>query len=276
MHVRVATPAFGGMVNVQFAACLLQLQLECYRQKTNLSFDIVGNESLVQRARNLMVARFLAGDADKLFFVDSDITFDPSGFFRVLGSDKHAVAAAYAKKYINWEKVRQGVLCGSGEPVHSMGLDYNVNIHGSRQESDPKDGLIPVLDAATGFMCLSRPLLERLCQEYKPTEVVNDIMSSPGAQKVNKYVPIFDCMRDPDTGRALSEDYSLCRRIQQVGEQMWVDPRVPLGHMGNMDYTGDAAAAFRVLQKQKNGAESYGGSSSSAVRSTEETAGRLV
>ena len=65
----------------------------------------------------------------------------------------------------------------------------------------------------------------------------NDLpYTGDGSQRIEQYVAIFDCMIDPKSRRYLSEDYALCRRLQQVGEKVWLDARTTLSHEGAADY----------------------------------------
>ena len=251
LHIRLATPVYGGWLTAQYATCVLNLQREAAVQGVHLTWDLCANESLIQRGRNMILARFLQqSDADKLFFVDSDISFDPANFLKLAKSEKDATSAGYFKKHVDWNKVRAGVLSGSSELVQSMGCDFNCNLLG--QSVKAENGTIPVLDAATGFMCLSRGLLERMCKHYEPMTCTNDIAHTGAGQPIKSYVPLFDCIsRDPKDGRYLSEDYSFCRRMQQMGETMYMDMTIPLGHLGNAEYPGDAKQAFTLLQARK-------------------------
>jgi hypothetical protein len=37
----------------------------------------------------------------------------------------------------------------------------------------------------------------------------------------------------------LSEDYTFCRRWQQIGGDIWLDPRVALNHVGHYTFRGN-------------------------------------
>lgn len=233
--VYLATPCYGCMMTMPFLASLLTLQAACVQRGIELVVDFIGNESLVERARNILAARFLASDATHLFFVDADIAFHPQAFMRLLDADKDVSTAVYPKKAFTWDNVRRKLAAGDSESVVSMGVDYNINIAKAREAVAP-NGFVPVLDSATGFMLIKRAVLERMAEHYRAElYAVNDI---PG-QTTRDYVSLFACMIDPDTKRFLSEDYSFCRRYQQLGGEIWADIAVPLAHIGTMLYRGD-------------------------------------
>ena len=242
----VATPGYGCQVTKAYLASLLNLQSECIRRGVQCLCDFVGNESLVERARCIMAARFLKTDATHLLFIDADIAFRADTVFRLLDFDKDVVTAVYPKKSFNFEAVDRFLearargdpaAAQSQEPVQSVGLDYNINIAGATAQVT--DGFVQVLDSATGFMMISRRCLEAMCDRYRDElYAVNDIASSGGVH-VKDYVALFQCLVDPATRRFLSEDYSFCRRWQAMGGEIWADLASPLVHIGAHQWTAD-------------------------------------
>lgn len=244
----VATPCFGCMMANVFLLSLMQLQAECNRRGIECFVDFIGNESLVQRARNVLTARFLKNERfTHLLFIDADIGFRPDAVFRLLDADKDIATAVYPKKAYDWSTIEAKLKDGSKEPVHMHGLDYNINLVGGSGRVE--NGFVKVLDAATGFMMIKRAALERVAEAYKDTlSCVNDL---PGNREdpgyVTEYVALFDCMIDPDTRRYLSEDYAFNRRAQAVGIDTWADVATPLCHVGNYVFEGDLRQRFRLV-----------------------------
>jgi hypothetical protein len=244
-HVYVATPCYSCQMTARFAMSLIRLHALFIQNGYTLSIDLMGNESLIPRGRNVLCGRFLKSAASHLLFIDSDIGFDPATVLRMLVHDKDVVAAIYPKKHIDWATVRAKIQAGEEtEAIHSMGLDYNLNIMSDKVTSaDIVNGFARVLDVPTGMMLISRPALERVCDAYKDTlQCINDI---PGSRDVvPEYVAVFDCMIDPETRRYLSEDYAFCRRAQTVGIEIWADLASPLTHTGSMIFDGNIASRF--------------------------------
>lgn len=235
--IYVATPCYGCILNVNYLQSLLALQSACLQRGVSCYIDFIGNESLVQRARNILAARFLqSGDSNTdLLFIDADIGFDPDLVFRLLDMDKDVVTGTYPKKAIDWTGVQNAI--AKGFDPRSGGLDFNLNIKG--QNATVENGFTEVLDSATGFMMISRSALSKMANRYRDTlHCVNDIQGG-GDNRVDTYVAVFDCMLDPDTKRYLSEDYAFCRRWQQMGGKIWADVITPLVHVGNYVYNGD-------------------------------------
>lgn len=229
------------MMTVPFLASILSLQAACVQRNISLLIDFIGNESLVERARNILTARFLETDATHMLFVDADIAFHPNTALRLLDADKDVSTAVYPKKGFEWSNVQKKLAAGDKEPVQSMGLDYNINIANASQPIAP-NGFVQVLDSATGFMMIKRQVIERMYEHYREElYCVNDI---PG-QSVKDYVALFACMIDPPTRRFLSEDYSFCRRYQRLGGEIWADMTTTLAHLGTCLYRGDMRHRLR-------------------------------
>jgi hypothetical protein len=247
----IATPCYGCQMTTAYMLSLLQLRDECDRRGIECFVDFIGNESLVQRARNIFAARFLRSSSTHLLFIDADIGFRPEAVFRLLEANKEIAASVYPKKAFNWDSVAhklkgKGRVGDHAEPTHMMGLDYNINIEGG--SATVEKGFCKVLDAATGFMMLRKDAVQRLADAYKDTlTCVNDLPGDrESAGYVKEYVALFDCMIDPKTRRYLSEDYSLNRRAQAVGIETWVDLGATLCHVGNYVYEGDLRQRFTM------------------------------
>jgi hypothetical protein len=252
----VAAPCFGCVLNNHFVQSLLSLQVSCMREGVDCFVDMIGNESLVQRARNILTARFLKSKHTHLVFIDSDIGFDPDSVLKLVkftedrraaGEDTIATAI-YPKKMVNWDAVAAKTRAGDPEPLYQAGLDFNINVVAGAGQ--PLGTFVEVLDAATGFMCAPREVLERMAVYFASTlSCVNDISMGPpdDPRYVGEYVAVFDCMIDPVTRRYLSEDYAFCRRWQQMGGKIYADVSVPLVHVGNHVYEGDIRRRLRVV-----------------------------
>ena len=247
----VATPCYGCQMTKGYLGSLLTLQGECMRRGVQCLVDFVGNESLVCRARNIMAARFMqTPGATHLLFIDADITFNPETVFRLLDSGKDVVTAVYPKKHLNWPAVDRHLAAlsaasgsspddaypNASEPLHQVPLDFNLNIDGVARA---ENGFVRVLDAATGFMMISRSAMERMYAAYRDElYAVNDIPGT-GPNQVRDYVAVFATMIDPKTKRYLSEDFAATRRWQAIGGEVWADMASPLVHVGTHTWTGD-------------------------------------
>lgn len=241
----IATPAYGCLLTVQYLQCILQTQLVLSNMGYGVCLDLLGNESLITRARNLLTKRFLNSPATHLLFIDADITWSPEAVVRLVEKDKPVVSGVYPKKFIDWEQVEKKLRSDVKEPPEMMGLDYNINV--TERTVSVENGFAKVTDAATGFMLIRRDALEALYSKFaQELFVVNDLLGAN--QAVKDYIAVFDCMIDTDTRRYLSEDFAFSRRWQSIGGEVFCDLAVPLGHTGGFHFEGDASNRWMNME----------------------------
>lgn len=227
-------PCYACMLCNTFAASLIALQALCAQRGVQVYMDFVGNESLIERARNILVKRFLMNpNFTHMMFIDADIGFNPESVMRLLEFDQDITSAVYPKKSIDWGLVKKKIDGGAPEDIRQMGLDFNINLISN---DPPVNGFVKVLDVATGFLMMKRKALEKMYEYYKDELfAVNDI----AGQNVENYIAIFACSIDEKSKRFLSEDYAFCRRFQKMGGVVWADISCPLSHQGSHVYSGD-------------------------------------
>lgn len=242
----ICVPAFGCLNSTTFENSLVaDLLPELHARGVTCRIEFIGNESLIERARNTLAAKFLNTwtDCDYMLFVDADIGFRAANVLRLLAflekEDEDIACGVYSKKHVNWAQVEAKCASGASEPVHQQGLDFNINAHGAdgvvRVRSD---GFARVLEGATGFMMIRRRALEKMYAAYREELWVrNDV---PGqVSDVPEYVAVFACSICPETRRFLSEDYAFCRRWQKLGGHVYIDMAMPLTHEGGYMWQGD-------------------------------------
>ena len=227
----LSVPCYGGQCLEAFAASMLRLSDLCRQKGILLSIDTTENESLVQRARNVAVGRFMQKtDADYFMFIDADIHFDPNSVIRLIESGHDFSVACYPKKVVMWDQAERAIQEGDGRPLELVSSSLVMNFGGS--QTQVKDGFVEVLDGPTGFMLFKRSVIERMQEKYTELNCKNDHQN----RDFDEYCALFDCMIDPVTKRYLSEDYAFCRRWQQMGGKIYADTRTTLGHVGNLGF----------------------------------------
>ena len=249
ISIYVATPCYGEMCSAYFARSLAMLFSIASGYEIPVSYSLIGNESLITRARNEMTGGFLDSEATHLMFIDADISFDPMDVFKLALHKRDLIAAAYPTKGLNYknaigkateQEVKHGlinyVINFSEEEIKQVDDEgkLKVTLHG---------GLLPVTDAGTGFMLISRDVFVKMIEEYK-----DDIMYVSDSSTVDSNGDIarsketryafFDTSFELKSNRYLSEDYTFCRRWQHIGGQVFVDPNIVLNHHGSYTYRG--------------------------------------
>ena len=243
----IATPCYNCTLTEGYFHSMLRLQLELQKHGIFYKIRTVGNESLITRARNSLVAEFLGDDRfTHLLFIDADLKFDTSLVFRMLSIDEDVVAGCYTKKGINWKKIPEFCIKYERFPtIHEMPFltaMWNINLQVNKSEEgnsiETMNGFMSVKDAPTGFMMLKREALEEMSKHY-PEKYVCDSHVYINEKSKDNFFTFFDTMIDPDSKRYLSEDYAFCRKWQKIGGKVWMDYTTPFIHYGTYGFCGD-------------------------------------
>lgn len=229
----LSTPCYGGLCLEKYMKSIIQLQMLLMREGVQLMLDTTENESLVHRARNVSIGRFMQKtDADFFMFIDADVEFDAHSVLRLLNSGHDVSCAVYPKKVVMWDQAREAVENGDERNMALLSSSLVANIGATKRSV--VNGFVEVLDGPTGFMMISREALNKMHEHYKDLNCKNDHQN----RDFDEYCAIFDCMIDPDSKRYLSEDYAFCRRWQQIGGKIYADCNTTLGHVGNLPFHG--------------------------------------
>ncbi len=233
VKIFLSTPCYGGLCLQAYAESMLNFQRLCASKGIELYLDTTENESLITRARNISIARFLyKSDADFFIFVDADVHFNPESLLRLVESGHDVSVACYPKKVIMWDQAEHAVKTGDDRTLQRLASSLVLNFKNER--SEVVNGFTEVLDGPTGFMCIRRNVLTKMYESYPELMCVNDHQN----KDLDTYCAIFDCMIDPVSKRYLSEDYAFCRRWQQIGGKIHADVTTVLGHVGNLRFIG--------------------------------------
>lgn len=151
VHIYVATPAYDGKVDVDYSQSLAEAAFCCPLYQVYFSAAVMGNGAFIDLARNLFVKWFLddkdAAGYTHLFFIDSDLKFEPRAFIGLARSGLPICAGAYRKRQEKEEY-----------PVH---LAPHPEVGGLWVE----DGWVMANRVATGFLCISREVLQEMAAD---------------------------------------------------------------------------------------------------------------
>lgn len=229
----LSTPCYGGLCLEKYMKSIVNLQMLLMREGVQLMLDTTENESLVHRARNVSIGRFMQKtDADFFMFIDADVEFDAHSVLRLLNSGHEVSVAVYPKKVVMWDQAREAAENGDERNMALLSSSLVANIGATKRSV--VNGFVEVLDGPTGFMMISREALTKMHEQYPELNCKNDHQN----RDFDEYCAIFDCMIDPDSKRYLSEDYAFCRRWQQMGGKIYADCNTTLGHVGNLPFSG--------------------------------------
>lgn len=251
VRLLIATPCYGGNLHYQYVASLFQLTKQFEKRNIGYSIAFLGNESLVTRARNIMVGKLLSNPTfTHLLFIDSDIQFDPRCAIKLIEAQKDVSVGVYPAKSFNFEKVKQVVnkdvdLSDLESLCLNYMLEFDLDEEGQPQ-IDEIHNLIKVKYGTTGFMLINRDVLEQMAKAFPDLRYDNQKTCSVHNIQRDKLFLFFDCIKDPETNDYLSEDYSFCLLWRKLGGSIWADLESKLSHWGNYRFQGDLQAYLKA------------------------------
>lgn len=200
-----------------------------YEKETGIEFEFhhVSGDSYVWRARNTLAAKFLKSDCSHLVFIDSDESWEPEGLYRILKADVPIVGAAYPVKN-NWEHY--------GVVIHTQGENFAPKVNA--------EGLIHADKVPTGFMKISREVFQKI----QASEPDNWYWEQDEYGTSSKRHNFFGHILEDHV--IYGEDISFNKRWQRVGGELFVEPRVTIGHYGIKEWPGNYD---RFLRQQPGG-----------------------
>ena len=219
-------PCYGGMLTESTFMSYIKWANTCRQLGLDWTVETMTNESLISRARNTLVAKFLSNpQSTHLMFIDADIGWEPWHLLVMLNRDVDVIGGLY--------------------PMKSLPVKWVVN--GFEGAETGPDGLQEVSKTGTGFMLVKRHVFEKLNSHPAVKPFKNDIgLPKELDQHLRTYYDT--AVRE---NRYYSEDWTFCENWRDIGGKIWVDKRVLLRHTGT--YVFDFAAQeplYRALHEQ--------------------------
>jgi hypothetical protein len=249
-NVMVCTPSYGGLLTTGYVYGLLDLYDAADLHGFGIATNFNSFESLITRARNTMVAEFLADDRfTHLMWIDSDIGFKGADIVRLLLANRPVAAGVYPLKTEGWpagglpEALPAGTTRADFRASYAR---YPANGYADALEPD-KNGFLDVIDAPTGFMLIKREVFLQLADAFPELQYKPGLIDRPdhnSGKLAECHYGFFDTMIHPKTRAYLSEDYAFCRRIAQVGIAPAIDTNSNLTHQGTVVFEGDLSRSF--------------------------------
>lgn len=223
-RVHICMPCYGGQLTESTFMSYIKWSNTARQLGLDWTIETMTNESLISRARNTLVAKFLNNPTSThLMFIDADIGWEPWHLLVLLNRDVDVIGGLY--------------------PMKTLPVKWVVNGFDGAEEGP--DGLQEVSKTGTGFMLIKRHVFEKLHSHRAVVPFKNDIGLDPALDPHMK--TFFDT--DVREGRYYSEDWTFCENWRDMGGKVWVDKRVLLKHTGT--YTFDFQTQeplYRALQ----------------------------
>lgn len=226
MHVRIATPSYSGAPAAAYLDSIEATAAALRARGVEASIDMVLGDCYVQRARNMLVARFLECGADRLLFIDDDLDWPAAAALRLIEAPWPICAGVYPMK--------------RDEPDYPAVLATHLQTH----QPMGRDGWLHATHVPTGFLCISRQAILTL-QAANPYRTYRDLDLDEGVER-----QVYDLFpQGLAEGRWWGEDFAFCNLWNALGGQIWVWPDITFGHhaKGGRRHEGNYDRYLRAL-----------------------------
>lgn len=218
--VLIATPSYDGRLDVWYTNSLVNSIRVAQENGIFLHPVFMSYDALIQRARNDLLRLGIEGDYDSMIWIDSDMEFNPMWVMEMITSDKDVLGGCCRKKTDDAEL-------------------YNVKTQ--NLERNEQTGFIKVESIGTGFIKLSRKAMEAL---WKTGEVYSN---ENREGRLVFEVKVID-------GELVSEDNVMCRKLTELGFDIWLAPHMTCAHIGNKKFRGNFENfVARIKENQNSG-----------------------
>ena len=242
MNILIAIPCFGGNVsNLTFHSILNTLRW-LNDQGHNIRVETLPTESLINRARNKFVTKFLDNkefNGTHLLFIDADIGFTIDNLKRIIDFNKDVVTCTYPVKGFYWQQLLDRIKKNTNIDEKLMRdylLQFNVNLY---PNTVFKNNFGKVKESATGFMMIKREVFTTIMEKFPNLKYKPDLRTGiEGSQNAFDFFPVGIYKEKDGVNRFLSEDYYFCRLAEECGFEIWTDLQTPITHLGSTEYHG--------------------------------------
>jgi len=206
-RVHICMPCYGGMLTESTFMSYIKWSNTCRQLGLDWTMETMTNESLISRARNTLVAKFLNNpDSTHLMFIDADIGWEPWHLLVMLNRDVDVIGGLY--------------------PMKTLPVKWVVNGFDGAEQGP--DGLQEVSKTGTGFMLVKRHVFDKL-NSHPAVRAFNNDIGLP--KELDRHLKTYydTAVRE---NRYYSEDWTFCENWRDLGGKVWVDKRVLLRHTG--------------------------------------------
>jgi len=216
LNVMVGIPA-GRDIPALTVKSLIRTFTLCQRMNIPCQLGMIAGNAVIQWARDEVVELFINSSANRLFWIDSDMVWEPEDFMRMLAISqvRDVVCATYPAKV---DQPTFYVNCDKAKPLVADDL-----------------GLLEIWGVGLGFTVMRREVIEKL---VAAAPKVHDEISGRSVASVFRVGSL--------EGKRQGEDMAFFNDIRALGYKVMLDPQVDLGHMGMKKYTGTVRDALQL------------------------------
>jgi len=212
MGIMIALPCHGGIVNEATTMSLFNLGKLLVRNNVPHGLLTQANSSLITHGRSKCANFFINNtDHEYLFFLDSDIGFNPEDVLKLLSHNEDLVSGTY--------------------PMKTIPIRYCVDV---LEPEERKGNLLKVGGNGMGFVMIRRNVFIDIAQKFpylKYTPSTKDSNYPPTEAEMNNSYHFF--MEEKIGDSFASEDKSFFYRARMIGYTHWLDTTIKLRHVGS-------------------------------------------
>ena len=207
--VLIATPCLDQKVDAYFVHSLCESIKLGIKNNLDIRCVFLANESILPMARNELFALAYKENYDTMVFIDDDESWKEHALIEIIQSNKDVVTLPVVNK-------------------SDTNIGFNVWLN-KDLEKDPSDGYIKINKCGTGFLKLSRKVIDDLWNSN--TEL---LFRNKKLKNICEYTYV--------NGDFIGEDITLTKKIKELGYDIWLNPNHTVSHIGNKMYKGDFKA----------------------------------
>jgi len=212
MSIMIALPCHGGIVNEATTMSLFNLGKLLVRNNVPHGLLTQANSSLITHGRSKCANFFINNtDNEYLFFLDSDIGFNPEDVLKLLSHNEDIVSGTY--------------------PMKTIPIRYCVDV---LEPEERKGNLLKIGGNGMGFVMIRRNVFIDIAQRFpylKYTPSTKDSNYPPTEAEMNNSYHFF--MEEKIGDSFASEDKSFFYRARMIGYTHWLDTTIKLRHVGS-------------------------------------------
>ena len=205
--VLIATPAYDGRLDVWYTNALVNTIRVAQANNIYVHPVFMSYDALIQRARNDLFALAVEGEYDDMIFIDSDMEWHPMWIMELLERKEDVVGGTARKK--------------TDDAEIYVAKTSDLTVH--------ENGLIKCDGLGTGFVKLSREAFTALW------EISPEYTNEGKTRRMICDVQVVD-------GQLYSEDTVLFKKLNELGFDCWLDPKMTCAHIGTKKFYGDIQA----------------------------------
>jgi hypothetical protein len=173
--------------------------------------------SIVQKSRSHLADMFLTSNCDRLFMIDSDMAWSPEDAFKLIC------------------KSTMMDVVGASYPQKSYPITFLTSMDADGPVRTNEHGCVPIKGMGLGFTIVRRKVIEGLAH-FAPKVKNDDGTMMPMVFHIEIEDDVF-----------VGEDIQFFRDCAKLGAEVWCDPSIELGHVGDVEYRGQLAECMKKV-----------------------------